>query len=187
MSNLASRLRPFRARLAVAGVSALAAAAGLSVVALTGTSQAASSTPCSASQTEIWLGDGSGGGTAGTIFYPLEFSNISHRTCSLLGYPGVSVVSATNKQIGKPATRQSGHASTVTLKPGATAHALLGIHDAGAICGHPASAHGLKVYAPGERTATTIETFAFGACSGKSVLAIQPVHSGTGVPGYTTS
>ena len=33
-----------------------------------------------------------GNGAAGTIYYPLEFTNLSGRTCSLYGFPGVSVI-----------------------------------------------------------------------------------------------
>lgn len=176
------------AALAVATLAvATLAVALLSIPGLASLAQAAAPAACSSSQTAVWLGDGPGGGTAGTIYYPLEFTNISHRSCTLFGYPGVSAVNGRGTQVGVAATRSSAHVAIVTLQAGATAHALLGIHDWGAICSHDTPAAGLKVYPPGLRDARVITGFPFGACAGKSVLAVNPIRGGTGVPGYTTS
>jgi Domain of unknown function (DUF4232) len=141
---------------------------------------------CSSANTEVWLGLGLGGGTAGTYYYPLEFSNVGHRSCTLYGYPGVSAYHGALKQIGPAAGRYLGAHVTVTLRPGATAHALLGVHDWGAICSRSVTADGLKVYAPGQSLAQEIP-FPFGACAHQSVLSVGPVRAGVGIPGYTTS
>ena len=140
---------------------------------------------CTPAQTRVWLGDGPGGGTAGTVYYPLEFSNVGRVRCTLDGYPGVSAYGSAGRRIGKPATRNPGSHATVTLAPGATAHAILGIRDWGAICSRQLRAQGLRVTAPGERTATPIG-FPFGACASASVLVVEPVRPGVGIPGATT-
>ncbi len=141
---------------------------------------------CKHAATETWLGLGEGGGTAGTIYYPLEFSNIGRQACSLNGYPGVSGITVTGKPVGKPADRNNSAHGTVVLAPGATAHAILGIHAAGAICSKSVNAAGLRVYAPGQTGSETVP-FGFPACAGPSVMTVGPVRAGTGIPGYTTS
>jgi hypothetical protein len=142
---------------------------------------------CKSYNTATWFGLGEGGGGAGTFFYPLEFSNIGHRTCFLYGYPGVSAVSNSGKQIGSTASH-AGPKRVVVLRPGATAHAILGIVDAGNIAGcHIRNGAFLKVFAPGQKGATTIPAFTFTACSNKSVLRVNAIRAGTGIPGFTTS
>ena len=50
--------------------------------------------PCTHSQVRLHIGPGDG--TAGTIFYPVRFTNRSARACTLRGFPGVSSVSASS-------------------------------------------------------------------------------------------
>ena len=141
---------------------------------------------CTPSSTQVWLGVGLGGGTAGSTYYPLEFSNIGHHACSLSGYPGVSAYAGALHQVGQPAGRSAGSHASVTLAPGATAHAQLGVRDWGAVCTHAVAASGLKVYPPGQTHSWTVP-FATQGCAGRSVLVIGPIRAGVGVPGYTTS
>ena len=149
-------------------------------------STARSSTPpCPAAATRAWLGLGLGGGTAGTYYYSLELSNVGSRACTLYGYPGVSAYAGAVKRVGPDAARNPISHATVTLSPGATAHATLGVHDWGALCTRPVSAAGLKVYPPGQRTAQLIP-FAFKACAHRAVLVVGPVRTGVGIPGFTT-
>jgi hypothetical protein len=146
--------------------------------------RSAASPRCSASATQVWLGDGEGGGTAGTTYYPLEFSNIGHHTCTLYGYPGVSAYRGALKQVGPAATRSKSAHSTITLRPNATAHVLLGIRDWGALCSKPVAVDGLKVFPPGQKSAREIG-FAFDACAHKGVLVVGPMRARVGIPGYT--
>src|SRR6202789_1197070 len=44
-------------------------------------------------------------GAAGTTFYPLQFVNTGKTSCILKGYPGVSAVTSSGKQIGNAASR----------------------------------------------------------------------------------
>jgi hypothetical protein len=141
----------------------------------TGTSPAWPAPRCRASQTEIWLGLGLGGGTAGTIFYPLEFTNISRRPCSMIGFPRVAAISGAGHQIGKSSRHLRMRHGFVLLRPGRTAHATLGIIQAGNVCSKPVNAAALRVHAPLQRASTQIP-FSFQACRGKRVLVVGPVH-----------
>ena len=141
---------------------------------------------CTTSDLEVWLGDGEGGGTAGRTYYPLEFSNVGHASCTLYGYPGISAWGQNGKQVGLPATKSGAGHSTVTIAPGGTAHALLAIADWGAICAKGVGADGLKVYPPDQKTAQTF-SFPLTVCASRSVLVTGPLRAGVGIPGYTTS
>jgi hypothetical protein len=147
---------------------------------------AASAARCKTSHLEVWFGLGEGGGTLGSVYYPLEFSNVSHSACTLNGFPGVSAVGNGGGQIGPAASRNGQHHGTVTLAPGATAHAILRVVDAGALCSHPVTAAGLKVFPPGATRSQSIG-FSFAACPHSGVLIVGPVRAGVGIPGFTTS
>jgi len=96
-------------------------------------------------------------GTAGSVYTALDFVNISNVTCTLYGYPGVSLAGGQPiTQIGLAAARD--HASArelVTLAPRAVANALLRIVDAGnyppARC-QPATATFLQIFPPNQTT-----------------------------------
>jgi hypothetical protein len=141
---------------------------------------------CSSSGLEVWLGLGEGGAAAGSTYYPLEFTNTSNRRCRLFGFPGVSAVAG--GQLGSPAQRNRARPTyDVTLVPGATAHTILQIVDVGnfdASKCKPAEASTLRVYPPGQFTATEIP-FNFRACSAKgpNFLSVEPIQPGLGIPG----
>jgi len=169
-----------RARLAAAAAVACLAV-GVPAVAIAASS--APATPrCNASNTYVWFGL-SPNGAAGTIYYPVEFTNISSSACTLTGYPGVSAVSKSAHQIGLAATRVTATVHTVTVKPDQTVHALLGIVDPGVIAGcHNTGADGLKVYPPNEKSKQLVLGFSFTACKNKPFLRVYPVTPGIGVP-----
>ncbi len=136
-------------------IGALACAAALipaSALAAPGAARASyTATPaCATSGLDVWLNT-QGNGAAGTIYYELEFTNLSGATCTLFGYPGVSGTDLSGNQLGSAAFRLSGTPQTVTLANGATASAPLGIVEGGifpsAQCG-PVTAAGLRVYPP---------------------------------------
>jgi hypothetical protein len=149
------------------------------------TASAAATPSCTPSSTQVWLGLGLGGGTAGSVYYPLEFSNVGHHACTLNGYPGVSA-SRGGAQVGPAATRNRQAHGTVTLAPGATGHAILRVVDWSALCSTKVVADGLKVFPPGQTRSKSIP-FSFGACAHRGVLIVGPVRDGVGIPGYTTS
>jgi len=78
----------------------------------------------------VWVAASQGSTAAGTTYYPLEFTNLSGHTCSLYGFPGVSVITRNGTQLGSPASWNTGVShQVVNLAPGATAHASLAYHE----------------------------------------------------------
>jgi hypothetical protein len=177
------------AAVAAAAVAALAISTGAYAATSSGTARtsAASVPQCTAGDLGVWLAVNQANGAAGTIYYPLEFTNLSRSTCSLFGYPGVSATDRNGHQLGSPASWGSlAGAHTVDLAPGATAHTLLAYHDVVVStepgCDPVYSAVQLRVYPPGQFSAT-YAAFAFEACSrtGPVYLSItEPIIPGVG-------
>lgn len=147
---------------------------------------------CRAAGTEVWV-PVEGAATAGPVYYQLEFSNVGHRTCTLRGYPSVWAVNAYGVKVGVPASH-SGVPRTVVLRPGATAHAVLGVATTGAVCGtFGVAAAGLRVVPPGQTLPKTpgerdwVEHFPLQVCPIRSSMHVLPVHAGTGIPNYSFS
>jgi hypothetical protein len=141
-----------RVRRTAAVVTATAALGiGAAAWATSSASAASAVTPrCTAGNLAVWVNADSEDGTAGTTFYHLDFTNISGRTCHLIGYPGVSATNFNGKRLGPAARRDSGvPGAFVNIPPGGTAHATLGYVDVQVdpTC-HPARADVLKVFAP---------------------------------------
>lgn len=163
---------------ALAGAVTLAA----SQIASASRARTASVPACTTSGLVIWLNT-MGNGTAGSIYYTLEFTNLSGHTCTLSGYPGVSAVDLSGHQLGSPGGRDSSTpAHTITLgASGAhqTATATLRIVEAGnfpsSTCGMTAAA-GIRVYPPNQR-ASKVVPFFFSACShtGPAILQVRVV------------
>jgi hypothetical protein len=167
---------------------------------------------CPTSGLQAWLGLASAGagGTAapGTVagttgmrasagtYYALEFTNVSHRACSLYGYPEVSAYAdgragggrVTGAQIGGAAIRDTSvRPRTVTLAPGATAHAVLRV----IVRARPAgctkvTAEELRVTLPHQGRSAYVPAD-IPVCSGKghASLSVQAIQARPGVPGYT--
>jgi hypothetical protein len=123
---------------------------------------------------------GQPGAAAGNRYLPIVFTNTSGKTCTLYGYPGVSLLDASGKQIGTPASREAGSTpKLVTVAPGASASAAVHTAAQGVApsCG-PTSTQ-IRVYVPDERTAVDL-TAALADCGGVfSVLPVVPGTSGT--------
>jgi hypothetical protein len=136
----------------------------------------------------VWLGLGEGGAAAGSMYYPLEFTNVSRSSCRLFGFPGVSAVRG-GRLLGSPSERDRGRAPRrVDLAPRETAHTTLRIVNvenySAARC-RPVTASGLRVYPPDQRTSADIP-FTFRACSrrGPVFLSVRPVQPKVGIPGH---
>jgi hypothetical protein len=179
--------RTIVAAAAIAGAAVLLPTVALAASGSPAASQAPAASNCTSTQLTDWIGI-PGNGAAGSIYYELEISNISKRTCTLYGYPGVSAL-LTN-ELGSAAGRNPSHRKTlVTLKPGVTAHVILQVTD---VLNFPASsckpkyATRLRVYAPGATKANLIP-FVVDACSrsGPVYLHVTTVVAGTGIPGYS--
>jgi hypothetical protein len=124
---------------------------------------------CSPSQLAVWVKVDEADGTAGTIYYHLDYTNISGTTCHLYSWPGVSATSITGKQLGVPAIRTGIVPATyVNIAPNATAHSVLGYVDVqvSKAC-KPATATFLKVYPP-DASAARHAFFALPVCTDKT-------------------
>lgn len=165
--NAARRATEVVAALVVAGmiVAAVAVASGptaRSSAVLTSDSARAAvvAVPeCQAADLGVWFAVDQGNGTAGSSYYPLQFTNLSKHTCSLTGFPGVSAINGNGKQLGRSAFwSRVTPVRTVLLAPGATAHAELQYLDVAVQtapgCRPLVTASELRVYPPGQRSAT---------------------------------
>ncbi len=141
---------------------------------------------CTAGDLGAWVAITQGNGAAGSIYYPLQLTNLSRHACAMRGFPGVSALDRDGHQLGSPASRDRVvPARAVILAPGATAHAILRYSDATVTTApgcHPTfSMFELRVYPPGQYSAT-YAAFGLQACSrpGPVYLSVGPVLPGVG-------
>ena len=145
-------------------------------------SSSAAGTACATSALRIKLG--ASDGYAGGVYQTIDFTNTSGSTCTLFGYPGVSLVTGPPyQQLGVPAKRTTTPpAKVVTLAPGATANAVLQIVDAlnfpSPSC-QPAKAAALKVYPPNQFTAVYLPDTSYGCGNPVQTMYIAPVRPGS--------
>jgi uncharacterized protein DUF4232 len=144
---------------------------------------AAGPQPCPTRSLQVKMGVSQG--TAGSVYTTIDFTNISNVTCTLYGYPGVSLQTARPlQQIGKPAKENPNTPrEIVLLLPQATANALLRITDAGnypaSMCG-PATAHYLQVYPPNQTTPAYIKYKTQGCSKSVRLMTVDVVKPGSG-------
>jgi hypothetical protein len=139
-----------------------------------GAGHAAAAGPPRCQTKALKLTVGMGEGAAGTVYTPLNFTNKSGSKCTLDGYPGVAFVTAPHgKMIGAPAGRRgTTRVAKITLSPGATAHATLGVSDvliSNNCAGHRVRVHWIQVYPPGAFTALYARFNVLG-CAKKSLV-----------------
>ena len=139
---------------------------------------------CATSSLQVKQGVGQG--YAGGVYQVIDFTNTSGSTCTLYGYPGVSLVSGPPyTQIGLAATRATASAPVkqITLAPGATANALLQIVDAlnfpTASCG-PTKAAALKIYPPNQTVPVYLPNTSNGCAHPVQIMYIGAVRPGSG-------
>ena len=143
---------------------------------------------CPTSGLEAWLGLA----VMGSTYYTLEFTNVSHRACSLYGYPEVSVYTdspAAGGRVGSAAVRDTSvQPKPVMLAPGATAHSVLrvvvtsGNKPVG--CAQ-VTADELRVTLSREGRSAFVPVH-IPVCSvrGRASLSVQAIQARPGVPGY---
>jgi hypothetical protein len=133
---------------------------------------------------------GAANGAAGSIYYPLDFTNISGAACSMYGYPGVSFVAGQGgAELGGAALRNPTFGpALVTLPAGAVAHASVQVQVAqdypASLC-KPVTAHWLRVYPPGQYAplyASLTAMTCMGAIPGGTTLGIFAVRPGANGP-----
>ena len=139
--------------------------------------------PCATSSLQVKLGLAQG--AAGSVYTAIDFTNTSNTSCTLYGYPGVSLTT------GKPAA-QIGQSAVenpltprrlVTLVPGATGNALLRVVDAlnypKSAC-DPVTAHYLRVYPPNQTASVLLPYKTVGCAKGRKLLTVNVVIPGSG-------
>ena len=141
---------------------------------------------CTTADLGAWVAVDQGNGAAGSIYFPLQFTNVSKHTCSMRGFPGVSAIDRNGHQLGSPAGWASVTAPrTVLLAPGATAHAVLRWSDVEVTTApgcHPTfAASELRIYPPGSYSATHA-FFSLEVCShtGPVYMHVGPILPGVG-------
>lgn len=112
---------------------------------------------CRAEDLGMSLGRADAG--AGQIYYRLSFENRSQASCTLRGFPGVSLIRRDGSVIGVPAEREGGMRDRTVIGPGRAAGVTLhtlneGIEDSG--CWDRPDY--LRVYPPGSTEALTLRT-----------------------------
>jgi hypothetical protein len=150
-------------------------------------------TVCQSAALKVTVDTSQAGGAAGSVYYPVNFTNTSGAPCGLYGYPGMSFVTAAGRaghQIGAAAQRNPAFGKlSVRLPADGAAHAWLQVTEAGnypaSVC-QPVTAHWLRVFAPGDTAASYVDV-SFSACASASapLLIVMPVRSGHGVRGVT--
>ena len=150
------------------------------------TSASAASPPiseCTTSNLAVWVSPDRGDGAAGSVYYPLDFTNVSSHTCYLVGWPGVSATNVIGTQLGSAAALDSSAPrQIVNVPPGRTAHAVLRWTDVllypSAVC-KPTAAALLKIYPP-DQTSARRAFFSLPVCTapGPIYLSIQRIQPG---------
>lgn len=161
--------------------------------------------PCAASGLEAWLGAaatdraGTGLSHGGGTYYTLEFTNVSHQTCRLYGYPEVSAYQASpvtgqnpaaGSRIVSAAVRDTSvRPKPVMLAPGATAHAVLRVvltASAQPVGCTRVTAEELGITLPTlGRPAFVPAHITFCSAKGSVSLSVQAIQARPGIPGYT--
>ncbi|HEX3082576.1 MAG TPA: DUF4232 domain-containing protein [Candidatus Saccharimonadia bacterium] len=111
---------------------------------------------------------------AGTSYQTLTLTNKSKTSCTLAGFPGISLVDASGTQLPPAAIRNGSSNGTLTLTPGASAYAAIGFPNPGNFDPGTCSADStsMMIYPPDETTAFTIPDVK-NACPGFSTTALS--------------
>jgi Domain of unknown function (DUF4232) len=108
------------------------------------------------------------GGAAGSVGYQISFRNDGATPCTLTGFPGVSFVDASGRQIGVPASRNKVPYATVNVAPGAMATALLVVGNPDMVT-NPACAvtvpNQIRVYPPNETASVLLDAGSMRVCA----------------------
>jgi hypothetical protein len=143
---------------------------------------------CRTSDLKLTIGQENG--AAGTVYYPVQFTNTSSLACTMYGFPGVAFVTKpAGTVIGAPAGRTAAQPQLITLVPGATVHATLAVSDvllSNNCRQHQVPVRWLQVYPPGQYTPLSARFTPLNGvgCADKSlvVMYVAPVTRGATGP-----
>jgi hypothetical protein len=127
---------------------------------------------------------GGGEGAAGSVDTTIVFTNTGKTSCTLYGYPGVSLRNS-GGQIGAAATKNASHAPVlVTIAPGGKANAVVQVADAqnypSSAC-TPDSSTFMMVYPPNQTQALDVPYKGTGCRkSSAKLLQVTVVTKGAG-------
>jgi hypothetical protein len=139
--------------------------------------------PCPTRSLHVRLGASQG--TAGSVYTTIVFRNVSNATCTLYGYPGVSLTTGSPVTvIGKSAKENPATPRRlVTLQPQTSANALLRIVDAqnySASDCNPKNSTYLQVYPPNQTAPVRLKFKTVGCAKPINLLTVDVVKSGSG-------
>jgi hypothetical protein len=139
--------------------------------------------PCPTRSLHVRLGASQG--TAGSVYTTIVFKNVSSATCTLYGYPGVSLTTGSPVTvIGKSAKENPATPRRlVTLQPQTSANALLRIVDAqnySASDCNPKNSTYLQVYPPNQTVPVRIKFKTVGCAKPINLLTVDVVKPGAG-------
>jgi hypothetical protein len=182
--------RPLTMAIAVIGAGILVPSAALAATSLSAAAQPAAAPACVNAHPAlpdgafVWSTLPSDGFTGG-VGYAMEITNEGHSACTVRGVPGAAIQESNGHLVGG-AVPASGNGPLITLKPGATAHFSLIIHDAGAVCTHPVSGE-VEIYLPGQKQPQDSQISAQGCAGmrGGGVLSPGVIQPSTGIPLYS--
>ena len=142
-----------------------------------GSEAGATSTRCKASELRGHVGENDPG--AGQENFPLVVTNLSGRTCTVDGYPGVAFVDGSGKQLGPDPKRGSGSPTKITLAPGKSAWAGLSFGNPGVSGAGKATPTGILITPPDEKVSLKVD-WTGGAVPVSSPANLTPFQAGTG-------
>jgi len=161
-------------RMAVFGTAAVLAAAGAGWGAVQASAATAGTRTCTTN--DLYLSMGRQDAAAGSLYWPVRFTNTSTGTCALRGYPGVSVLSTGHHRIGAAASRSGEKYGTVKVAPGQTVTSV--VRTTNGPVGGPCNSTGkyLRVYPPASTKAVLVPA-PLRVCSG--LFTVAPVTTRT--------
>lgn len=116
------------------------------------------------------------GMAAGNRYTPIVFANTSAHACTLRGYPGIALLDAAGKQIGKPASRESHPVGRVVLAPAGKASAAVHTLNPAMASSCLSPSVKVQVIVPDESTPVAVPAV-IDLCQGQ--LSVLPIVAGT--------
>ena len=114
---------------------------------------------------QLRLAAGPTNGAAGSLYTSLSFTNTTGTSCSMHGFPGVSLLDDAGAIVGQPATRDGSAGSLVRLNPGQRAQFIIRVGTATRTgCNVPRPSSQIQVYPPGQTVALRMP-FTTGSCA----------------------
>lgn len=123
---------------------------------------------------QLSLTPGQRGGTAGSIYATFYLTNTAGTTCTMRGFPGVSLLDDAGKMVGQPATRDGSEGPSVRLGQGQRAQFIVRLGTATRTgCDVPKASSQVQVYPP-DQTAPLRIPYAATACA----VSVQSLRTG---------